>query len=45
MSERPSAWAAGYAAFAGVVLVSGFGIFSGNVAARTVGDIAAISDR
>jgi hypothetical protein len=92
MSERPSAWAAGYAAFAGVVLImvgffqavaglvaivndtfyvvgkeyifqfdattwgwihliigivvllSGFGIFSGNVAARTVGVlVAAIS--
>ena len=92
MSERPSAWAAGYAAFAGVILVmigffqavaglvaiiddnfyvvgqeyifqfdvttwgwihliigivvllSGFGIFSGNVAARTVGVlVAAIS--
>lgn len=92
MSEQPSAWAAGYAAFAGVVLImvgffqavaglvaiiddefyvvgreyvfqfdvttwgwihlivgvvvllSGFGIFSGNVAARTVGVIiAAIS--
>ena len=92
MSGRPSAWAAGYAAFAGVVLVmigffqavaglvaiiddqfyvvgqeyifqfdvttwgrihliigvivllSGFGIFSGNVAARTVGVlVAAIS--
>ena len=92
MSERPSAWAAGYAAFAGVVLVmigffqavaglvailddefyvvgkeyvfqfdvttwgwihlilgivvlaSGFGIFTGNVAARSVGVlVAAIS--
>ena len=89
MSEQPSAWAAGYAAFAGVVLVmigffqavaglvaivndefyvvgqeyifqfdvttwgwihllvgivvliSGFGIFSGNAAARTVGVIVA----
>lgn len=89
MSEQPSPWAAGYAAFAGVVLVvigifqaiaglvaiiddnfyvvgpeyifqfdttswgwvhlilgiivlvSGFGIFSGNVAARTVGVIVA----
>jgi hypothetical protein len=92
MSERPSAWAAGYAAFAGVVLVmigffqaiaglvailddefyvvgreyvfqfdvttwgwihlilgivvlaSGFGVFTGNVAARTIGVlVAAIS--
>ena len=89
MSERPSAWAAGYAGFAGVVLVmigffqavagliailddefyvvgkeyifqfdlttwgwvhlilgvivlaSGFGIFTGNVAARTVGVLVA----
>jgi hypothetical protein len=89
MSDRPSAWAAGYAAFAGVVLVmigffqaaaglvailddefyvvgreyvfqfdvttwgwihlilglvvlaSGFGIFTGNVAARTVGVLVA----
>ncbi len=89
MSEQPSGWAAGYAAFAGVVLVmigffqsvaglvailddefyvvgreyifqfdlttwgwihlilglvvlaSGFGIFSGNVAARTVGVLVA----
>lgn len=90
MSEQPSGWAAGYAGFAGVVLVvvgffqacagvvalvddeffvigqewvfkldttswgwvhlilgvvvlaSGFGIFTGNVAARTVGVIAAM---